>query len=134
MVGAVLASPFPVAFFPGSLKGIPRGRAGSRGLLAPILASAPSGGMCKFASPWNSLCACGVFLEETCLHLGEALRAGLAPAGGLPHQNQDRAAPQIWLPLCGQENRADLRAFGPWLLAAVLTCERGERTDVFRVC
>lgn len=68
-----------------------------------------------------------------CLQLREALRAGLAPAGGLPRQNQNRVAPQIWLPLCVQENRADLGALGPWLLAAVSKCESWESTDVFCV-
>lgn len=126
--------PIPVAFFPGSLKGVLRGRAGSRGLLAPILAFAPLSGMCKFASPWNSLlCMWRVLGGDVPAPQGSTQgRAGTIrrPSPSEPEQGR---TPDLAAIVCVQENRADLGALGPWLLAAVSKCERWESADVFRV-
>lgn len=143
MVRAFLAIPLPGAFSPGSLKGGLRGRAESQGLLASILAFAPLSGMCRCASPWNGLlCLWRVLGGDVPASQGSTQgRAGTSrrpspsePEEGIWDFRSPVSSTQIWLPLCVQENRVDLGAFGPWLLAAMLKCERWERSDVSRVC
>lgn len=98
--------------------------------------------MCKFASPWNSLCTYGMFLEEMCLQLRELTRgrAGTSIWPSPPELKQQRhgtsghqsTASQIWLPLCVQENRDAFRC-----ILTLIPCyhlEMWERFNVFHVC